>query len=117
MTIKILGKSELPSDFVYPDSYLKTVRLNLIELEPWYFMDKQDVIQRIQGMRIRYPNRILIPFARRGDNDDVACFETNFGEKVQIIHDFASVGYEQRKTFDSFWDWFREAIDDMIQFD
>jgi len=39
------------------------------------------------------------------------------GEKVQIIHNFASDGYEQRKKYDSFWDWFKEAIDEMIQFD
>ena len=68
-------------------------------------------------MHIRYPQRILIPFARRGDNDDVACFELNKGEEVQIIHDFASIGYEQRKTYKTFWDWFRDAIEEMIQFD
>ena len=53
-------------------------------------------------MQVRYPKRILIPFARRGDNDDVACFELNKGDEVQIIHDFASGGYEQRNTYKSF---------------
>lgn len=117
MTIQILEKSELPNGFVYPESFLKAVRLNLIDMEPWNIMDRPDVIQRIQGMRKRYPNRMLIPFARRGDNDDVACFEENMGETVQIVHDYASVGYEQRRTINSFWDWFKEAINEMIQFD
>jgi len=80
-------------------------------------MKSNDIQQRIKGMQVRYPNRILIPFARRGDNDDVACFELNKGEEVQIIHDFASSGYEQRNTYKSFWDWFRYAIEEMINFD
>ena len=49
------------------------------------------------GMKKRYPNRKLIPFAKRVDNDDTACFEIGKGSKVQLIHDFASEGFEQRK--------------------
>lgn len=117
MSIQLLDSLELPKGFVYPDSFLKAVRLKLIDFEPWYIMNSSDVQMRIKGMQARYPQRILIPFARRGDNDDVACFELNKGEEVQIIHDFASVGYEQRKTYKTFWDWFRNAIEEMIQFD
>lgn len=40
---------------------------------------------------------LVIPFARRDDNDDIACFEVGKGKSVQIIHDFASEGFEQRK--------------------
>lgn len=117
MEIHLLSTLELPKGFNYPESFLKAIRLNLIDLEPWYFMNIDDVSQRIKGMQDRYPDRILIPFARRGDNDDVACFELNKGEEVQIIHDFASGGYEQRNTYNSFWDWFRYAIEEMINFD
>jgi hypothetical protein len=39
-----------------------------------------------------------MPFARRHDNDDVACFVTHDPEQeagqVIIIHDFASPGHE-----------------------
>lgn len=114
---KLLAASELPKGFSYPESFLKVVRLELVDLEPWYIMDADDVQLRIKGMRVRYPERVLIPFARRDDNDDVACFELNKGETVQIIHDFASPGYEQRKTYNTFWVWFREAIEEMINFD
>ena len=34
---------------------------------------------------------------KRVDNDDTACFEIGKGSKVQLIHDFASEGFEQRK--------------------
>ena len=49
------------------------------------------------------------------DNDDIACFEVEKGGKVQIIHDFASAGYEQRKEYDCFWDWFMDAVKEMIK--
>lgn len=36
---------------------------------------------------------------------------------MQIIHDVASIGYEQRKEYLRFSDWFKVAIDEMIEFD
>ncbi len=117
MDIKLPEKSKLPNEFSYPETLLKVVRLNLINLDPWVIMNSEQVILRLDGLKERYPTRVLIPFARRLDNDDLACFELMKGESVQVIHDFASAGYEQRKEFTDFWDWFREAINEMIEFD
>lgn len=117
MDIKLPSKSKLPNEFIYPESFLKVVRLNLINLEPWIIMNSDQVVSRMDGLKNRYPNRVLVPFARRIDNDDLACFEPLKGERVQVIHDFASSGFEQRKEFNVFWDWFKEAIDEMIEFD
>lgn len=117
MGIQLLNTLDLPKGFIYPNSFIKAINLNLIDIEPWYIMNKEDVLLRIKGMQKRYSQRTLIPFARRGDNDDVACFEFNKGEEVQIIHDFASIGYEQRQTYKTFWDWFKYAIEEMIDFD
>ena len=44
--------------------------------------------------------------------NDIVCFDIDRGGRVQKIHDFASSGWEQRKDYESFWDWFREAIDE-----
>lgn len=115
--IELPDKSKLPNGFIYPEPYLKVVSLNLIRLDPWIIMDKEQIIIRLEGLTNRYPNRELIPFAKRFDNDDVACFELGKGDVVQIIHDFSSSGYEQRKEYKSFWDWFRGSIDEMIDFD
>ena len=79
-------------------------------------MEEERGLKRLKGVTERYPNRKLIPFARRDDNDDIACFEVEEGEKVQIIHDFASEGYEQRNEYNDFWDWLKDAIDEMIEF-
>ena len=102
------------SDYVYPAEFPKIVELNLVDFATWYLMNNGQVDIRIKGLRGRYPNRKLIPFARRDDNDDIACFEIGKGNKVQIIHDFAGEGFEQRKEYECFWDWFRDAIEEMI---
>ena len=117
MQIELLDKLMLPEGFEYPEAIKKVINLNLIDFDLLYIMDKKQMIYRYEGMKKRYPNRVLIPFARRDDNDDIACFELNKGDEVQIIHDFASSGYEQRKVYSTFWDWFREAIEEMINFD
>ncbi len=117
MNIELLDKSILPVGFSYPESFLRILNLNLVDLDLWYIMDKEQMMYRYEGLKGRYPNRVLIPFAKRDDNDDIACFEQNKGEEVKIIHDFASSGYEQRKCYKTFWDWFRDAIEEMIEFE
>ena len=102
-------------DYFYPEEYMKIIDLNIVDMSVWYLMEKEQVEVRINGLKNRYPKRKLIPFAKRDDRDDIACFEVGKGNKVQIIHDFASDGYEQRKEYESFWDWFRDAIEEMIQ--
>ncbi|KGK81032.1 hypothetical protein [Clostridium sp. HMP27] len=116
MSIQLPDIDVLKNGFKYPESFIRIVKLNLVDLDLWYIMDNNQALSRYEGMKNRYPNRILIPFARRDDNDDVACFEFGKGEEVQIIHDFASPGYEQRKVYSDFWSWFRDAIDEMINF-
>lgn len=34
-----------------------------------------------------------------------------------MVHDFAAEGWERRKRFSSFWDWFRAAVEDMVLFE
>ena len=99
--------------YVYPAEYAKIVKLNLLDFEKWYLMSNEQIDTRIKGLKSRYPSRDLIPFARRDDNDDIACFEVGKSDRVQIIHDFAGQGFEQRKEYECFWDWFRAAIDEM----
>jgi len=117
VNIELLNEDELPDGFTYPNALCKIVELGLVNLDVWYFMTKEQVIVRQKGLKERYPNRRLLPFARRGDNDDIACFEIGQGEKVFVIHDFASSGYEQRQIFNCVWDWFKYAIDIMIDYD
>lgn len=91
------------------------MNLNLVDFDFWYLMPKEQVPERIHGLIERYPNRKLIPFARRDDCDDIACFEIGKGSRVQIIHDFASEGWEQRGEYDDFWAWMQVAIEELIE--
>lgn len=102
----LLSSSELPTGFVYPHEFLRIVDLGLVNLEPWYILYDQFLTDRYEGLRDRYPDHTLIPFAARQDRDDVACW----GERppnVIVIHDFASPGWERRATFPDFYSWLR----------
>lgn len=51
------------------------VELNLVDFDIWYFLDSEWALSLYKGLQERYPTRKLIPFAKRGDCDDTACFE------------------------------------------
>lgn len=110
----ILDKSDLPTWFKYPPEFLLLVEQKLFDFDPWIILTEDKLKTRFVGVSRRYPNRDLIPFARREDNDDLACFEK--GKKVVIIHDFASPGFEKGENSIEFWDWFRMIVEDMIEY-
>lgn len=114
MIQSILELNSVFDGFLFPDSFCKVIELNLVDYEYWYLMSKDQILVRREGLLKRFPNRKLIPFARRDDNDDIACFEVGFGERVFIVHDFASEGWERRQEYDDFWSWFISAIKELI---
>lgn len=70
-----------------------------VDFGVWYLMNDDSIYNRFKGLQKRYPRRNLYPFAKRDDNDDIACFEKIGTETIYIIHDFSDEGWEQRKTF------------------
>lgn len=117
MSDAFLPANELPEGFSYPGAFRRLVERGLVYFEPWFVLEDEQLRARARGIRDRYPERQLVPFARREDNDDVACWENGHGTEVQIIHDFASPGWEQRRTLNSLADWVRLAVEDMLAFD
>ena len=87
----------------------------MTDIQPWYVLDAEIAGETRKGMSKRYSSRVLIPFAARQDNDDVACWEIGRGEAVVVIHDFASPGWEVEAEFPSFHDWLRRAFEDFIE--
>jgi hypothetical protein len=112
----LLSTVDLPEGFEYPPEFIRVVELGLTSIEPWWIIDGDRLRSRFIGLRERYRKRSLVPFAVRQDNDDVACWDTMAGN-VAIVHDFASPQYEQRSEFDNFYAWFRQAIEDFIEFE
>lgn len=111
-----LTESYLKFQFVYPQEFKRIVALGLINFQPWEVLVDERVYERYEGLKSRYPKRKLIPFAQRIDCDDVACWDLNNENKLVVIHDYASAGWELVAQYDTFWDWFRDAMEDMIEF-
>jgi hypothetical protein len=112
----LLTIDDLPDGFKYPPPFVRVVELGLTNLEPWWIIDGDVLRNRFAGLQRRYPERSLVPFAARQDNDDVACWDMATGN-VAIVHDRASPGWERRAEFDDFYAWFRQAVEDFIEFD
>lgn len=105
----------LPEGFTYPLAYQVYAASKEHEnLLPWRFLYGDEPEFMAGGLQSRY-QRSLVPFARRVDSDDIACFE-NAGAGgtpiVQVIHDFASPGWEQRASFTDFPSWLEWAKSD-----
>lgn len=92
--------------------------LGIMDLEPWRVMtaDGQEKLTRELGQR--YPDRQLIAFARRVDNDDCACFDLAEADGViSVVHDFASPGWEQRQKYEDIRAWLAAATVDFADFE
>jgi hypothetical protein len=112
----VLAEKDLDVPVSLPDGLLRLATQGVFDLTPWHIMRKEIALKRLAGLRQRYKCK-YVPFARRQDNDDLACIDPDAPERVVIVHDFASEGGERRREFDSFWDWFRFAVEDMIAFE
>ena len=86
--ITILSTSDLPSWLEYPEGYLRIVNQGVTDLTPWHIIDTERVVNRLNGLHQRFPDRELFPFAIRQDNDLLACWEKTAPGKVVIIKDF-----------------------------
>ncbi|WP_198319346.1 hypothetical protein [Actinopolyspora erythraea] len=113
----LLSPECLPGGFTYPREFVRVVELGLTDLEPWLVLEGEGLMERYAGLRKRYPGRNVIPFARRIDNDDIACWDLDRDARVVIVHDFASPGWERQGEFESFYDWLRRAVEDLIEYD
>lgn len=109
---ELLSRELLPEWFEYPKNLLSLLEDDEIDFGPWQLLHGKWLNVRHTGLKERYPNLDLVPFARRLDDDDVACFDVSERSsipKVKIIHDFASSGWEEREAFESFDIWLQEA--------
>jgi len=102
--------------FNYPDALERLVALKLINYDLWYLMSREQSVVIFKQLKMNNNSKGLIPFARRGDNEDIACLEIGNNEKVVVLKNCEYLGYRQRQVFDSVWDWFRDAIEIMIAF-
>lgn len=117
MALDLLRPDELPAGLRYPPAFLRLIDRGLVYFEPWFVMEGELLRGRLAGLAERYPSRKLLPFARREDNDDVACWDADRPGNVVIVHDYASPGWERRAELDDFYMWIRLALEDMVAYD
>lgn len=116
--VLLLGKEDLPEGFVYPPEFLFLVDNRMVFFPPWQLLFDKWTKVRFDGMRDRYPGRVLVPFARRFSSDDVACWENGNNTEVIVVHDHASSGWEDRgERYPDFWSWYRATVEEMIEFE
>jgi hypothetical protein len=113
--IELLQPEDVGDKFQVPPGLALVVEQHLVNLAPWQIMPRDLAKKRLHGLRLRYPQQYL-PFARRQDNDDLACLDLSRPGAIILVHDFADPGSEVQEVYESFWDWFRAAIEDMIAF-
>jgi len=116
MNGEFLSTDEFELVYNYPDALERLVALRLINFDLWYLMNREQSMVIWKQMSLNCDRKGLIPFARRGDNEDIACFEVANNEKVLVLKNCEYLGYRPRQAFDSVWDWFRDAIELMIAF-
>ena len=78
-------------------------------------MDINEAKAMMEVIQSDYPEFLLVPFARRFDNDDVACWDMTTEEEVVIVHMFSSADYALRQKYPSFLKWFEAAIREMVE--
>jgi hypothetical protein len=114
--LEVLTEPELPDWFRYPPEYLKVVGKNYVDLGTWHLESRAWVLLVKEDVKKRYPSRELVPFARDGASDEIACWEHSKPGKVVVIENFAPPGLEDIAEYHSFWDWFRQGIENLIAY-
>ncbi len=110
-----------PSDFKFPQPYLDLLEKGLPGIEPWWWLapHKDSAIYWADTLRKQFPSRTLVPFAKHGSSDDVACFDgsdTSGNPKVLYIHSFCSPGWEHRGEASSFAEWLQKTEIEAAEF-
>ena len=108
-------------DIIFPRGYKWIIQQGWVGyaectgLQPWYFLEerKQFVVTE-KWANGSFPGT-LIAFARRQDNDEIACFviEALTATQIVIVNGWTSSGYDVLHTYSSFWEWMKSVIDDI----
>lgn len=111
----------LLSDFKFPQPYLDLINNGLPDIDPWWWLalHKDSSQYWAETLQKQFPSRSLIPFAKDGGSDDVACFDgsdISGNPKVFVLHSFCSPGWEGRYEPSSFTDWFKKTESEALEF-
>jgi hypothetical protein len=105
----------LPPGFKFPASFLRMMEQSPPpDFDPWWFLLEYPERARfwLRQLPLDYPTRILVPFAKFGPYDDIACFDgadQTGNPAVFYVHVGASPGWEDRGGAPDFEGWVEHA--------
>ena len=111
----------MKSTFNLPTGYQWLVDHGLVgfepftQLQPWYYLPDDQCFWTTE----RWPNanaKRLFVFARRQDNDDLACMNFDENEIVNgiiLIQGWTKSGFDIVQEFPDFWLWRQQVIQDI----
>jgi hypothetical protein len=106
-----------------PTGYQWLIDRNLVgfepftQLQPWHYMPTEQCFWATE----RWPDisaNSLFVFARRQDNDTLACisFDSNQVVKgVVLIQGWTTSGFDIIQEFPDFWSWMKQVIQDIAE--
>ncbi|WP_274727622.1 hypothetical protein [Xenorhabdus bovienii] len=78
---QLLTKQEIPEWFSYFINFIRFFYQKLLNFDSWIILEGERLRIHYDGLKKRYPNRDIIPFTRREDNNDIACWDNNYPKK------------------------------------
>lgn len=102
-------------EYGYPEGMEYFTKRNITTIGNWDILDSDNLEIKLRGIRDRYQNEKLLPFACHEITDDVACFEEESGNKVFIIHDYSYPGKEKGKIFSCVEDFVKDALAEWVE--
>ncbi|MCQ1995532.1 hypothetical protein [Arthrobacter sp. zg-Y1171] len=103
-----------------PPLYAHMIECGVVDLDPWHLLRGETQVRRARHIEQVFPGWGIVPFARRTDNDDVACWT---GSSVVVIDDWdvwSTDGKPIRHVQDeypSMEEWLLAAVRDFVEFD
>jgi hypothetical protein len=115
----LLPPGEVPTWLSYPAFFRRVLESHLTDFHPWQILDHENVLALRGTLSVFYPEEGLVPFARKLDCDDVACFDRKNPHGVTVFNmEFrGDSGRRFSRNYSSFSDWFRAAINDFVDFE
>lgn len=107
-------------EIIYPQSYIWLIDKKIVgfdsftQLQPWYFLTEDKLFWANEKWGNTIKDKLLV-FAKRQDNDDLACFnvKNNIAKEVFLIHGWTGNGFEVIKEYPDMWAWLHDVLDDI----
>ena len=85
------------------------------QLEPWHFCSFEEIVPLYQRWPRASKEPDCVPFARRQDRDDLACFSLHGSPVIRVVH--YNLGpptiWKTEREHGNFWDWVKAVIGDV----